>query len=240
MNNSIENSSMNTSSDTLTPTLIALDINPKSNDYLQTLFQFINYLSKACKGLNLELDNKLANLRLLFIDPNKVPQSFAELSKIQTLLKQHDSHIKLQLEAHREQLVNSLKQLEKYDAITHKQQHELIHFKKALNTPFHTFLDYIHQLEQLMAFYDAIINHDNQSQLDNQITFRTLAIELTQIISEIRFHQHQTDKIIEIKEILLGHFTLTDLLSAYYKKTLIPTNLLLKPFFLRSKILYSP
>lgn len=215
MKDKVEQHNNEALSDNLTSMLTAMDINHNNNHPLQVLFQFINYLSKACKGLNLELDNKLANLRSLFIEPNKIPQTFAELSHIQTLLKQHDNHVKLQLEVYRQQLISSLKQLDEHDAITHKQQLELSYLKKVLNTPFHTFLDYIHQLEQLITIYESIINHHSQSHVNNQITFRTLAIEVTQILSEIHFHQHQKDKINLIKETLIGDFTLTELLSAY-------------------------
>ena len=182
---------------------------------LNLLFQFIDYLSKACKGLNFELDNKLANLRALFTSSDKLPQTFAELSKIEVILKQHDKHVRTQLTAHREQLILAIKPLERLESFCQKDKQTLLSLKKDLNNPFHTFLDYIKQLEKLIDLYHHIISDDNQCVQQTTSSYRTQAIELTQIISEIRFHQHQTDKITKIKEVLLGDFLISDLLSAY-------------------------
>ncbi|WP_298768620.1 GGDEF domain-containing protein [uncultured Shewanella sp.] len=182
---------------------------------ITVLCQFINYLSKACKGLNLELDNKLADLRALFVSPNKWPQTLAELSKIEVLLKQHDKEVNTQLTEHRKQLTLSLEPLAALKALSQKHHQRLISLKKELKQPFHTYYDYIEQLEKVIFFYSSIINDEKSS--DNQMPtrFQTQAIELTQIISEMSFHTHQTTKITEIKETLFGNFTLTDLLSAY-------------------------
>ncbi|WP_299002745.1 GGDEF domain-containing protein [uncultured Shewanella sp.] len=182
---------------------------------LKQLFQFVHYLSQACKGLNRELDKKLTHLQALLDSPDTRPQTFVELSKIESILKQHNKQVKTQLTAHQKQLILSITPLEERFTLSQKQKQQFACLKQGLNQPFHTFVDYIKQLENVIFFYSGIISNKISENEQTSINYQTLAIELTQIISEIRFHTHQTKQIIEIKETLLGDFALTDLLSAY-------------------------
>lgn len=67
---------------------LALDeVNEDRNAKLQTLLQFIGHLSLACKGQNLELDNKLAKLRHNLNTFERVDEALPELVDVERLLK---------------------------------------------------------------------------------------------------------------------------------------------------------
>lgn len=193
------------------------ELDEERNEKLQTLLQFIGHLSLACKGQNLELDNKLAKLRQLLTKFENVEEALPELVEVEQLLKQQYNHVMVQLEDSRVSLSRVIRQIQRIDSAPDKVKRELNYFKKELVKPFHTFWDYIPKVEQLVSFYEEIL--DDQLKQGTPILVspkhRQLAHELSQMISEVEFRKHQRDQVLTVKDILSSDIEVDSLIDAY-------------------------
>ncbi|WP_237162603.1 hypothetical protein [Shewanella halifaxensis] len=193
------------------------EMNEAQNEKLQILMQFIGQLSLACKGQNLELDNKLAKLRHKLASFSQVEASLAELNEADTILKQQYARIMLQLEDSRQALNNMVSQIQRIQSLPSKLKLEISYFKKELATPFHTYWDYIPKVEKVVNFYDEILKE--QLNLGEQFEIlprhRQAAHELAQMLSEIEFKKEQREQVSQIKRSLTEDFELNNLLDAY-------------------------
>ncbi|WP_350432857.1 GGDEF domain-containing protein [Shewanella sp. H8] len=193
------------------------EINTDRNEKLKVLIQFITHLSLACKGQNIELDNKLAKLRHHMHNFEQIDEALPELVDIERLLKSQYSHTMSRLEDSRNGLNRVIRQIQRIDAAPDKLKKEITYFKQELNKPFHTVWEYIPKVEKLIFFYEEILKHqfsdaDNYKILPQHIL---LAKELAAKISEIEFRKDQRDQILVIKEVLLGDISLSHLLDSY-------------------------
>ncbi|MGP1719169.1 sensor domain-containing diguanylate cyclase [Shewanella frigidimarina] len=193
------------------------EINTDRNDKLKTLIQFITHLSLACKGQNLELDNKLAKLRHHMHDFEQIDEALPELVDIERLLKSQYNHTMTRLEDSRNGLNRVIRQIQRINSAPDKLKKEITYFKQELGKPFHTVWEYIPKVEKLIFFYEEILKHefadaDNYEILPHHIQ---LAKELAAKIAEIEFRKDQRDQILVIKEVLLGDISLNNLLDSY-------------------------
>lgn len=100
---------------------LALDeVNEDRNAKLQTLLQFIGHLSLACKGQNLELDNKLAKLRHNLNTFERVDEALPELVDVERLLKGQYHHVMVQLEESRTGLSQVIRQIQRVNSAPEK------------------------------------------------------------------------------------------------------------------------
>lgn len=193
------------------------ELDEERNEKLQTLLQFVGHLSLACKGQNVELDNKLAKLRHLFTKFENVEEALPELVEVEHLLKQQYNHVMVQLEDNRVGLSRVIRQLQRIESAPEKIKKEINYFKKDLTKPFHTFWDYIPKVEQLVAFYEDILE-DQLKQGETIIVspkHRQLAHELCHMISEVEFRDHQRDQVLNIKMALSDDIEVDDLIESY-------------------------
>ena len=193
------------------------DINKDRNDKLKTLIQFIGHLSLACKGQNLELDNKLAKLRHHLHGYEQIDEALPELVDIERILKGQYNHTMTQLEESRMGLSRVIRQIQRVNSAPEKVKKEINYFKKDLAKPFHTVWEYIPKVEKLIGFYEEILQQQFTSADDYDILPQhiQLARELAVKISEIEFRKDQRDQILVMKEVLLGEISLNTLLESY-------------------------
>ncbi len=193
------------------------DMSEDYNEKLQLLLQFIAQLSIACKGQNIELDNKLAKLRHKLSRFSQIDDSLADLEEVDGILKQQYSRVMQQLEESRGSLSNIISQIQRIDSLPIKLKKEISYFKKELVKPFHTYWDYIPKVEKIVHFYNEILNE--QLKLGDKFEVlpkhRQSAQELAQMLSEIEFRKEQQEQISSIKLSLTDDFELDTLLSAY-------------------------
>ncbi|MCL1146007.1 diguanylate cyclase [Shewanella sp. 10N.261.52.F9] len=193
------------------------EMNEEQNEKLHILMQFIGQLSLACKGQNLELDNKLAKLRHKLANFSQVEDSLVDLNEADTILKQQYARIMLQLEDSRQALAKMVSQIQRIESLPSKLRLEISYFKKELTKPLHTYWDYIPKVEKVVNFYDEILKE--QLNLGEQFEIlprhRQSAHELAQLLSEIEFRKEQREQIAQIKKSLTEDFELTTLLDAY-------------------------
>ncbi|GIU19572.1 MULTISPECIES: GGDEF domain-containing protein [unclassified Shewanella] len=193
------------------------EMTEEQNEKLHILIQFIGQLSLACKGQNLELDNKLAKLRHKLAKFNQFEDSLPALNEADTILKQQYARVMLQLEDSRQSLANMVSQIQRIDSLPSKLKLEISYFKKDLLKPFHTHWDYIPKVEKVVNFYDEILKEKLNlgEQFEILPRHRQAAHELAQLLSEIEFRKEQRQQISEIKRALTEEFELDTLLEAY-------------------------
>ncbi|MGL4836691.1 MAG: diguanylate cyclase [Shewanella sp.] len=193
------------------------EVNEDRNAKLQTLLQFIGHLSLACKGQNLELDNKLAKLRNHLTSFERVDESLPELVDVERLLKSQYHHVMTQLEDSRADLTKVIRQLQSIIAVPDKLAKEVNYFKQDLAKPFHTVWEYIPKVKQLIGFYETILQLQCQESEKLAVLpkHRQFAHELAQLISEIEFRKDQREQVIIIKEVLASDIDIDALLESY-------------------------
>ncbi|WP_372941497.1 diguanylate cyclase domain-containing protein [Shewanella sp.] len=193
------------------------DINTDRNDKLKTLIQFISHLSLACKGQNLELDNKLAKLRHHMQSFDQVDEALPELVDIERLLKSQYSQTMSRLEDSRLGLSRVIRQIQRVNAVPDKLKKEITYFKQELNKPFHTVWEYIPKVEKLVSFYEEILKQEfaDTDSYDILPQHIQLAKELAAKIAEVEFRKDQRDQILVLKEVLLSDITVNTLLESY-------------------------
>ncbi|QYK04087.1 GGDEF domain-containing protein [Shewanella zhangzhouensis] len=197
---------------------VALDeLNEDRNAKLQTLLQFISNLSLACKGQNLELDNRLAKLRHQLTTYEKLDDALPDIVEVERLLKGQYHHVMAQLEDSRAGLGRVVRQIQRVESAPDKLKKEVAYFKQDLSKPLHTVWEYIPKVEKLMAFYEEILSAQFKSGEPLAVLpkHRQLAHELAQIISEIEFRKDQRDQVLVIKEMLAGEIDVEGLMDAY-------------------------
>lgn len=193
------------------------EMNEDRNLKLQTLLQFIGHLSLACKGQNLELDNKLAKLRHNLNTFDKVDETLPELVEVERLLKGQYHHVMAQLEDSRAGLTRVIRQIQRVNSVSDKVKKEVNYFKQDLAKPFHTVWEYIPKVERLIGFYEDILGQQfaTTDKLEVLPKHRQMAHELAQMISEIEFRKDQRDQVLVIKEVLSAEIEVEGLLDAY-------------------------
>ncbi|WOT04264.1 GGDEF domain-containing protein [Shewanella youngdeokensis] len=196
----------------------ALDeMSEDQNEKLQLLLQFIAQLSLACKGQNVELDNKLAKLRHKLTRFNQIDDAVPDLNDINAILKLQYSRVTQQLDESRGSLTNIINHLQQVESIPTKLKKEISFFKKELTKPFHTYWDYIPSVNKIVQFYDEVLAEKvlQGDQFKVLPRHRKSAQELSQMLSEIEFRKEQRDLISTIKKSLIEDFELDTLLNAY-------------------------
>ncbi|WP_144213775.1 sensor domain-containing diguanylate cyclase [Shewanella donghaensis] len=193
------------------------ETNEDRNQKLRTLIQFLGHLSLACKGQNLELDNRLAKLRHHLQGYDQIDEALPELVGIERLLQGQYNITMTKLEESRNSLSRVISQIQRVDTAPDKLKKEINYFKKDLNKPIHTIWEYIPKVEQVIGFYEEILqqkfaNTDEHVILPQHLI---LAKELAQKISEIEFRKEQRDQILVMKELLMGDIKLNTLLESY-------------------------
>ncbi len=106
------------------------EIHEDRNEKLRTLIQFLGHLSLACKGQNLELDNRLAKLRHHLQGYDQIDEALPELVEIERLLKGQYNHTMTQLEESRTSLSRVISQIQRVDSAPEEIKKEINYFKK--------------------------------------------------------------------------------------------------------------
>ncbi|MDO6641168.1 diguanylate cyclase [Shewanella sp. 5_MG-2023] len=193
------------------------EIHDDRSEKLRTLIRFLGHLSLACKGQNLELDNRLAKLRHHLQGFEQIDEALPELVGIERLLKAQYSQTMTSLEESRNSLSRVISQIQRVDSAPDEIKKEINYFKKDLNKPLHTIWEYIPKVEQVIGFYEQILQQKFANADDHVILPQhlILAKELAQKISEIEFRKEQRDQILVMKEVLMGDIKLNTLLESY-------------------------
>ncbi len=187
----------------------------------QILTQFVARLSLVCKGIDVELDNKLARLR----------QELARGTDLEKLLPQLDAtteHLKqIEVKQHHEvkQAQYSISQagklLQKQKGLPNQLRRELRELLSKVDEPAPSLQAFIPHLTDLTTLYQSALNAKQDMELQEitdstryDAVCRQISVELTNLLSELAFEGKHARSIEEIRLSLLGELSIERLLEA--------------------------
>lgn len=121
------------------------------------LVQFIGKLSQVCKGIDLELDNKLANLRVLFTKSAAISDIEKQIDIISKLLQKHAQINEAHIKQMHEQFTQSGQTLQKTQGLPDKLRRDLRSFLAEGGDSKDAMIQYVPLLSTLIEFYDIAL-----------------------------------------------------------------------------------
>jgi hypothetical protein len=141
-----------------TRSTLELDFNTQTN----LLVNFINKLSLASKGVNLELDNRLAKLRTLLSKSAPLSDIENQIGIINKLLQQHSITNEQNITRLHGQFIYAGESLQKIKGLPDDLRHNLRVLLKEAQESKDALIQYVPLLNQLLALYD----HALQTKID--------------------------------------------------------------------------
>jgi len=118
------------------------------------LIQFISKLSLISKGIDLELDNRLAQLRNLFTKSAPIADIEAKISTISKLLQQHSVTNETNIAHMHEQFIQAGTNLQKINGLPDNLRRDLRSLLTGTKKSKDALIQYIPLLSQLLTLYD--------------------------------------------------------------------------------------
>ncbi|GAA5219176.1 diguanylate cyclase [Corallincola platygyrae] len=167
-----------------------------------TLYKLINKLSRACKGQNIELDNKLAQLRTHLADNLSVEKANSLINGIDQLLNNHTSHIEQKLNLTRDTFVSSGKNLQQWRGLPPQLRRDLRALLDESNKPDQTVYDFLPHLQKLVELYNSAYQAADGSQEGQAVETlkREFTDELLALTTDIEFDASANEKLKQLKQ----------------------------------------
>lgn len=178
-----------------------------------TLTDFILRLSNVCKGIDIELDNKLGKLRTFLSKNTDIDKLSPLINELTELLKQHETRITLNLKQAQTALLGAGKKLQKVKGLPDNLRRELRSTLKGVEVPQDSIIHLLPSLEKLVGFYQEVLvlkaelesnntASNDSADLDTDNLQKEVAAELLNILSNIAFSGNSADKIDAIRNTL--------------------------------------
>lgn len=185
------------------------------------LAKFVSRLSLACKGLDVELDNKLAKLRLELARGTDLEKLLPAVNTISDGLK----HLESKNEQDIRRLQSGLKEagslLQKQRGLPDQLRRDLRALLSKVDQPsatVHAFLPHLTDLTKLYqnAFHakQALDDSNEPEEERYKHICRQISVELTNLLSEMSFAEQYSADIDRIRQSLIAHLGIEDLLNA--------------------------
>ena len=126
------------------------------------LIQFIGKLSLVSKGVDLELDNRLAQLRTLFTKSAPISEIEAKIVIISKLLQQHSVTNEKNISHMHEQFNQAGESLQRINGLPDNLRRELRALLTETKESKDALIQYIPLLSQLLSLYDHALKANNQ------------------------------------------------------------------------------
>lgn len=133
------------------------DLEKDLSSQSSVFIKFINKLSHACKGMDLELDNRLATLRSMSQDSQPFIAISNQMNIVSELLKKQAQRNEKNVQLMQENLISSSKNLQKSKGMPGDTRRKLRNFIEKNNDPKQTTIEYIPALNELLALYDEAL-----------------------------------------------------------------------------------
>ena len=121
------------------------------------LIHFIGKLTQVCKGIDLELDNKLANLRIMMSKSAPLPEIELQIGVIGQLLQQHSKVNEQNIQKLHQQLSTAGLTLQKNNGLPANLRRNLRAFVAECEESKDALIQYVPLLSTLIEFYDAAL-----------------------------------------------------------------------------------
>ena len=137
------------------------------------LIDFINKLSMTCKGLDLELDNRLAKLRVLLTKSAPISDIETEIKKISVLLTKHISKNENNIRHLHDEFHQAGSALQKVQGMPPQVRRNLRTLLTDNNDSKEALVQYIPKLSELLSLYNEVLSakHDITPQTTDNAAF---------------------------------------------------------------------
>ncbi|CAM3723473.1 GGDEF domain-containing protein [Rheinheimera salexigens] len=187
------------------------------------LAQFVSRLSLACKGVDVELDNRLAKLRSELNRGTDLEKLIPFIESTSTCLQQLESKHQLELQKAQQGIATAGKYLQLQKGLPDQLRRDLRSLLVSVEQPSATVHAFLPHLTKLSELYQSALQTkasiDQNQTSDTRYTeiCRKISNELTNLLSELAFAEESAIEIDGIRSSLLGELSIEALLQACLK-----------------------
>ncbi len=177
------------------------------------LISFINKLSQVSKGMDIELDNRLAQLRTLFKKSAPISDIEQKIAVISKLLQQQSSTNSKNIQKMHEQFISAGKNFQSINGLPDDLRRNLRVLLNETKSTKDALVQYIPILSQLLKFYDnalkaktSITSTDNNSiknQTDNTVIDAKTIEKISFCLNNLNLSASHTKDLLTIKNKLI-------------------------------------
>ncbi len=198
------------------------------------LIQFINKLSQVSKGINLKLDNRLAQLRALLTKSAPIADLEVKIAEISKLLQTHTVTNEQNITRLHEQFNNAGQSLQKINGLPNDLRRQLRTLLKETQSTKDSLIQYIPLLSQLLALYDTSLrakvdipaggllsanlqttkNNDSTNESSSNVN-SVLIEQVSTCLTKLHLSTQHTKELLEINKKLLNDTTNDDVLKHF-------------------------
>lgn len=220
------------------------------------LIKFINKLSQVCKGIDLELDNRLAKLRILLTKPAPISEIEQHINTVSQLLQQHAKNNEHNILLMHVQFHNAGTALQKIKGLPDNLRRKLRALLNENSDTKEALIQYVAIFSELLNFYDGALqaktddstNDEKNGLLNsapqlvkskNEPTSNMLSAEISrdvitqfhQILNGLALSDKNTKQLNIIKKELLSEISPEKLLNSF----LNTFNIIIDDFYIERK-----
>jgi diguanylate cyclase len=185
------------------------------------LSQFVSRLSLACKGIDIDLDNKLARLRQEFAKGTDLEKILPLVESAVEALKALESRQLSDLKKAQNTLTDAGKLLQKQRGLPDQLRRDLRDLLSKVEEPSATVQAFLPHLTHLTELYQAALATKQQNEQSDtadddkyQAICKQISIELTNLLSELAFEGKYGQDIEKIRLTLLSDVSIEALLQS--------------------------
>jgi len=198
------------------------------------LIQFINKLSQVSKGINLKLDNRLAQLRALLTKSVPIADLELKIAEISKLLQTHAVTNEQNITRLHEQFNDAGQNLQKINGLPNDLRRKLRALLKETQSTKDSLIQYVPLLSQLLEFYDLSLRakvdipsggllsapsktteNDTSTGESASDVNTTLIGQVSACLSKLNLSTQHTKELLEINKKLLNDTTNDDVLKHF-------------------------
>ncbi len=188
------------------------------------LAQFVSRLSLVCKGIDIELDNKLARLRQELLNGTDVEKLLPQFEQTSEHLKNLEARQQQEVRKAQTSISEAGKLLQKQRGLPNQLRRDLRELLSKVEEPGPNIQSFLPHLTHLTELYHNALNAKQSADIEDitdstshDSICRQISIELTNLLSELAFEGQYARAIDAIRMSLLGELTIENLLEACLK-----------------------
>ncbi|MCS4308073.1 diguanylate cyclase (GGDEF)-like protein [Rheinheimera pacifica] len=185
--------------------------------------QFVSRLSLACKGVDVDLDNRLAKLRTELNRGTDLEKLLPFIEATSDNLKLLESKHQANIQSMQQGLADAGKLLQQQKGLPDQLRRDLRQLLGKVGQPSATVHAFLPHLTELAKLYQNVLQARQQlaDSDDDEVRYghicRQISVELTNLLSELAFAEDSAAEIDEIRLSLMGKLPIDALLEACLK-----------------------
>lgn len=196
------------------------------------MIEFINKLSQVSKGINVQLDNRLAQLRGLLTKSAPVSDIELKINDISKLLQKHTVTNEQNISQLHEQFNNAGQNLQKINGLPNDLRRQLRSLLSEAKITKDSLTQYVPMLSQLLEFYNLALqakvdtsnngapqqigqNHVTSNENETSLVNSALIEQISSCLSKLQLSTQHTIELLAINKKLLKDTTNDDVLKRF-------------------------